>query len=755
MSRWLNWWNGLRPQWHVARGDLAGGVTAALVLLAVEGSYGLVAFGSLGPYYAQQGFLLGVFAAAIGTLASLLGGGRGPMLSGTGAALALLVPTLMGALMLDPSFRTPDGSPYVPLLLAFLGLGLLLAGVIQVAAAAFNLGSLVHYVPFPVHAGYINGSAVLMIIAMLPHIFGLPSGASAFASWRDFQPLAPLVALAAVLIALRAPAWTRRVPPYVTALVAATGLHHLLALTPLAGQLGPLFHAPMFEWPSFDAMGPLVDHFDRGLVASQFWPLLQFAAAVAMMSSLQTALAGSTIDELTRKRRNSERELLAQGISNMAVGMVGALPTAASTTRSKLNLDAGATTRLSRLFFGVALLLALAPGLRFMSHVPMAAIAGVFVAAAFSLFDDWTRRATGVVWRQTLKWRLPRALGQNFAIMLLVAGVTVFVSLPLAIGLGTLIAMLMFIRGNIRHPIRQVVHVSQRTSRKVRAAAEAGLLRKHGDRIAMIELDGALFFGTAEAADEEIERLERASDQIVLDFERVSEVDASGARVLVHAAIEVNRAGKHMLFAGLIAGDSRLRMIREMDVHGQLDDAQFFADADRALEHAEDRLIAGLQHSAQDGGPLSLGETLLGAGLDVDEVDLLASMMVERRIPKGQAVFRNGDPGEAMYVSLQGQIGIWLAAARDGTAGLRDRRMVSYAPGVVFGEMGLLARQARSADAIAESDALVLELGRADYDRLVADHPALLSKLLINMGLLLAARVRSLTDELQSAQSSR
>ena len=94
-----------------------------------------------------------------------------------------------------------------------------------------------------------------------------------------------------------------------------------------------------------------------------------------MMSSLQTALAGSTIDELTRTRRDSDRELLAQGVANIAVGVVGALPSAGSTTRSKLNLDAGGKTGMSRLVFGVSMLLALAFGLRFMNLVPMAAIA--------------------------------------------------------------------------------------------------------------------------------------------------------------------------------------------------------------------------------------------------------------------------------------------------------------------------------------------------------------------------------------------
>ena len=113
----------------------------------------------------------------------------------------------------------------------------------------------------------------------------------------------------------------------------------------------------------------------------------------------------------------------------------------------------------------------------------------------------------------------------------------------------------MFIRSNSKPPIRQIIHANRRASRKVRPAAEAELLRIHGQRIALLELDGALFFGTAEAADEEIERLVHVSDQIVIDFERVTEVDASGARVLLQAADVVRRAGKHLLFAGLSPRD--------------------------------------------------------------------------------------------------------------------------------------------------------------------------------------------------------
>jgi sulfate permease, SulP family len=291
----------------------------------------------------------------------------------------------------------------------------------------------------------------------------------------------------------------------------------------------------------------------------------------------------------------------------------------------------------------------------------------------------------------------------------------------------------------------------------VRPVEQTELLRQHGRRIAVVELDGALFFGTAEAADEEIEHLARASEFIIIDFERVGEVDASGARVLLHAADSVARAGKLLLLAGLTAQDSRTRIILDMDVHGRLDRSQFFPDTDRALEFAEDRLLDVV--APQRGGAgsaLSLGATLMGRGLSEQEIALLTPLLTERRFARGEAVFRRGEPGDAMYVSLHGQIGIWLPADEgEGAGARRGRRMVTYAPGVVFGEIGLMQDRPRSADAIAEEDAVVLELTRAHYEELGRSHPALLGKLLLNIGLLLATRVRALTDELEAAQAAR
>jgi SulP family sulfate permease len=748
-----SWFGSLWQPGGVARGDIAGGITAAVVLLAVEGAYGLVAFSQLGPEQVQIGFMLGVFAAAVSSIVTVMAGARGPMLSGSSSALSLLFATLIGALALDPRSIGANGFPHAPLVLAFAALAVVLAGVLQLLLGVTRMAGLIRYVPYPVHAGYMNGTAILMVGAMLPNILGLEPGTSV-AAWQEMKPLASIVAAVAFLIAIKSPAWSRRVPAYMMALLAATVLHHVLSLTPAAGALGPLFAPPEFHWPRLDVLQPTSKYLPEGYFTDNIWTVLKFAVVMAFIAGLQTALGASHVDEMTHRRRSLSREMVAQGAANIAVGVVGGIPSAGAIMRSKVNIDAGGRTEFSRLFFGIGLVLALLIGLAWMRIVPMAAIAGVFCAVAYSLVDTWTRRASGVLLSQSLKWRVPRAMAQSYAIMALVAAIAIFISLPAAIGTGMLVAILMFIRSNSKEPVRHVVHADVRRSNKVRPAVETNLLTQHGKRIVVVELDGALFFGTAEEADEAIEKLIHEADHIIIDFERVSEVDASGARVMLVAADHVRRAGKVLLFAGLSPKDGRTRTIRDMDVHGLLDDSVFFQDTDLALEYAEDRLLTSLLPAGSATAALSLEETLIGAGLTPEERTVLVGMLIERRVAKGEYVFRSGDPGDSMYVLMHGQIGIWLPPRHGGDTLREGRRLVSYAPGVVFGEMALLAGMARSADAIAEADALVLELQREQYNRLMADHPTLLGKLLLNISLLLASRVRALSAELQASKAA-
>jgi SulP family sulfate permease len=312
------------------------------------------------------------------------------------------------------------------------------------------------------------------------------------------------------------------------------------------------------------------------------------------------------------------------------------------------------------------------------------------------------------------------------------------------------IGMLLFIARHARNPVRRVQGADQRSSRRIRPAAQARALRAHGAAIVVIELEGPLFFGTADAAAREIERRAAAAESVIVDFHRVPDVDVNGAQVLLQAAAALDAAGRTLLVAALHEGGGPLRAIRGVDVHGQLARAQLFADVDLALEAAEDRLLERLQAMPAGTRALALHETLLGEGLADDELHRLGALLVECRFACGEAVFRQGEPGDSLYVALRGRVAIW----RRGGAGLPERRLVSFTPGVVFGEMAMLSGEPRSADGVAEEDVVLLMLSRAAFERLSADAPALAAKLLRKLQLHLAARLRTVTDELQALHAA-
>ncbi|MGS0757371.1 cyclic nucleotide-binding domain-containing protein, partial [Roseateles sp. GG27B] len=207
------------------------------------------------------------------------------------------------------------------------------------------------------------------------------------------------------------------------------------------------------------------------------------------------------------------------------------------------------------------------------------------------------------------------------------------------------------------------------------------------------------------------------------------------------------RRGKLLVAAEWPAGDPRRRRVETMATPGlqrsRLQAGQglsFAADTDLALEAAENRLLAvsGLQPDLHKS--LSLDQTLLGKGLSPADLATLAAQMTTVHFKAQQSLFHAGDPGDALYLSLRGDIGLRLPGSQ--------RRLASFAPGVCLGEMAVLAHLPRSADAFAEGDLTVMRLSAEAFDRMRHEEPALAAQLLCNISLHLAGRVRALTTEL-------
>jgi sulfate permease, SulP family len=743
------------PRISAWRGAIAGALTTALVQMPFDAVYGTIAFAPLGPQFAPIAVASALLGTVVAHIVATLAGSRHLVL-GPRPATTLLVAGLVAALLAHPAVLGADGAPQVPLVLALVAVALAASGLMQLAFGALKLGNLTRYLPYPVRAGFMNGVGALLVLGGLRLLLGLPPDGdptdlrALAGALRGEWPLGALAVGAVTMLGTLRPLHCGRLAPSgpLFGILAGILLHQALAVFLVPAQLGttmsaagaPVLGAMLhMDWGHFAHMAPL-----QGLVGL----LLGFALAVAVLSSLDTFLVTSVMDSVTRTHRDGNRELIAQGLSNVASALAGGQPSAPAPMRTLLNYHAGGHTEASILLYAglVAATLFLAPGL--LTLIPMSALGGALIVVGCQMADGWTRRAPGQLLRHrgeaALQPRERRTLRDNYLVMLLVAGTVVVLGVAQGVLVGVIASMVLFVRNNSRALIRQVVHGDVRRSIKVRAPKAAAVLELTGKRVVLVELEGMLFFGTAGELTGCVRHLAPSIDYVILGLRRVSDIDSTGARALLDLAAELDRLGKVLLVADLREHDTRMQSIRAMGGRGHLPGVRFEADVDSALQWVEDRLLAQAGITLAGNQALTLGETVLGRGVAPDDLAWLAAQMTQVSVAVGDYLFCTDDPGDALFVSIKGEMSIKLS-------GPGGKRLASMAPGVIVGEIALLEGGNRTADALAESPLTVLRLDRQSFERIRGQRPALWDQLMRNIALQLSARLRGATIELAAA----
>jgi SulP family sulfate permease len=712
-------------------------------------AYGLMAMAALGAAFGPTAMGLALLGAAVASgVASVLGGGR--LAGDAGAALALLTTGMVAALARELPAGTPDAAWSV---LALLAIGIAGAGLLQVVYGLLDVGELVKFTPYPVRAGMGTGIGLLLIGGAAPALAG-----HAFASGWPEQGAVKTGAVLIGVIAVVATAWAYRartaVPPLLLGLVGATLAQAAARVAGWDAALGPLVGVPRLPdgWFASGASPALV--FDALARPSVLMLLAGYALTASIIASLDALLAASIVDGRLRRSRDPNRELIAQGLGNLASAAVGGLPASPSVPASLGLVTQQPQQRHIALAYAAVLLgvLLLAP--RLLGLLPASAVAGVLVYLGASMISSTLWRTPVTLWhlgrehRQhrgrhqgpLLRDRRFRMLVANWAVTLLVALGAVGLGLGPAVLIGASCAVLLFVRANMRDVVRRAWSGEHRQSLKTRPPHLAEALRRHGRGIVVLELQGALFFGTADALRQRLEAHAAQAETVILDLHQVSEIDVTAARILCETAADWERMGRPIVFTEWPAHDPRRGLLESLARDSGTPALRFEEHADRALEHAEEQLLHGLQIERHAGAALQLADTTMARGLSDAELAVLASEMTAHDFPRGHVLFRVGDPGDRLYVSLHGEIGLRMPGS--------ERRLASFAPGVSIGELAVLALQPRSAEAVAESDVTALGLSVDAFERMMQAHPTLAAKLLRNMALQLGDRVRALTGDL-------
>jgi MFS superfamily sulfate permease-like transporter len=718
--------------------DLAGGAAAAALTLPVGIALGAVTLEPLGPQFASLGVAAGVFGVILCSLLPAMFGARGAAINVPRSVTAVFVAAMI--LHASGTHRAVLAAPPTPeFVYAATFFFLALSGAFQALIGMLRLGTLVKYLPHPVLAGFMNAVAVLLVLAQVPALLGMPAGASLMevvVAPHQARPAALAIA-ALTLAALALPRFLPlRVPPLVVALVVGSLAHHLAAATPFASALGPtLGEAPPLH-PRLDtllAMRELID----GAAFAQMLPGIAAAAfGLALIVSLDSLLLMKGFERITHLRVDSQRELARLGLANTAAACLGAIPCSMSLAASRANHEAGgrgAGSVLAHALVALAAVLALGPAL---AAVPRAVVAALLVSIAWNVVD----RPTLATIRQLAGGKVSNRarLATDVLIMLTVASIAMLASVPLAVAAGLLIAVLSFLVNMSHSVVRRVSHGDAVRSRRSRSAAQMEVLGRHGRRIVVIELEGVIFFGTADDLLEKVDEcLRQGATHVIVDLGRVTDVDTTGAQMLIQIGERVRTQGRSFFIAHAAPGQPQWDFLVDTGVVKSLGEGAFAPDSDRALELAENGLIESEAGQIGALAEIPLRELQPFALLTDAELALLRARLVRRDFAAGEYVFREGDPGDDLFVIAMGTASVRRAE------GSRSHRLVTFGEGTVFGELALLDARPRSASVQADGPLLVCYvMSRRDFDDLVANHQAIALKLMSHLAQELGRRLR-------------
>jgi SulP family sulfate permease len=496
--------------WKIGRGDLFGGVAAGVVALPLALAFGVAS--GLGPVAGLYGAIAtGIVAAVFGGTPVQITGPTGPM--------TLVVAGIVAANTL------PSGVVNLPVLVGII----VLAGLVQVALGLLRVGAYIRYVPYPVISGFMSGVGVIIILQQIFPLLGAePPSPNPLSILRQLHLLGGhtnwgAVVLSALTIAtvFILPRFTKAVPSSLVALVALTALTVLLRLdVPVIGEIPS--GLPSLVIPSLDFQ--------------QLPTLLAAAIELAFLGAIDSLLTSLVADNLTRTQHDSNRELVGQGLGNIAAGLVGGIPGAGATMRTVVNVEAGGRGRLSGVIHGLFLAAVLLGLSGLVQHVPRAVLAGVLVAVGIGIIDY--RGFSHIL-------KVPRS---DAFLMILVLVLTVTTDLITAVVAGLIIASFVF--------MKKISDIAARETTLMPVADEPWadeltIPDTIRNKLFIKHVQGPLFFGFASQFLDIARQAMAQSRLLVLRMDRISYMDQTGVYALRDALSGLIAARVRVLVVGV------------------------------------------------------------------------------------------------------------------------------------------------------------------------------------------------------------
>ncbi len=525
------------------RGDLFGGITAAVVGLPVALAFGVASgLGALAGIYGA--IAVGFFATVFGGTKSQISGPTGPM----AVAMAVIVTT--HADTLAEAFTI-----------------VIMAGLIQILLGVMRIGRFVAFTPYSVISGFMSGiGIIIMLLQTLPFLgatgatggpVGVVRALPNAMSNVNFSALA--IAAVTLVVGVLWPRQLRRYfPPTLAALVAGTLLGVLwLTNTPVIGEVPT--GLPQIELPVF-SLSLLVRAIEPALI-------------LALLGSIDSLLTSLIADAMTRTRHNPNRELIGQGIGNVVAGLIGGLPGAGATLGTVVNIRAGGQTQVSGAL-RAAILLALVLGLgKYVEAIPHAVLAGILMKVGWDIID----------WRFIL--RVHRVQREHLLVMLITLALTVFVDLVTAVAIGLIAAGMAGARQFERLELDRVISVPLLDQSFLASDESEEETDAFSARVGLVALRGSFSVASSNKLINTISVDIRDHEVVILDFSDTVYVDDSAALVVEQMIDSAIAEDTECIIMGLTGPPAAT--LRALNVLHRVPAAHFVKSLDEAKNIAQ------------------------------------------------------------------------------------------------------------------------------------------------------------------------
>lgn len=530
------------------KGDIFGGITAAVIALPMALTFG-VASGAGASAGLWGAILVGFFAALFGGTPTLISEPTGPMTVVMTAVIASLT----------------AAEPEKGLAMAFTVV--MLAGVFQILFGMFKLGKYVTLMPYTVISGFMSGIGVILIILQIAPFLGQNSPKGGVVGTvqnipnliTNINPLETALAVITVAILFLYP---RKLKKYIPSQLLALIVGSLISIFVFGNadirRIGEItVGLPTLQVPTF--------------TVSQIRVMLVDGLVLAMLGCIDALLTSLVADSLTRTEHDSNKELIGQGIGNLASGLFGGIAGAGATMGTVVNIQTGGRTAVSGLTRALVLLVVVLGLSQYLEGIPSAVLAGIALKVGIDIVDwSFLKRAHKISVKAAL-------------IMYGVIALTVFVDLIVAVGVGVFVANILTIERLSNHRADTVKAVTYDDEEIDLKPEEKQLLEEANGRVLLFYLSGPMIFGVAKAISRE-HNLINDYQALVLDLSEVPILGVTSSLALENAIQEAVEKGRHVFLVGVRGqAETRLRKLGVMDI---VSPDNIMGDRTKALKEA-------------------------------------------------------------------------------------------------------------------------------------------------------------------------